>query len=251
MSIQFNDTSTYKGLVQMYEKEIGANKGDVSDDTDRLKEFAADVNVAMDDFIRIAIQAGGTWQFDDSNHTDYPIIRTNIVSGQRDYAFTTDGSGNFILDFYRVRIADANGNFSDVTPRDLQSQSYFSYEDTETGVATEYDKTANSLILNLLPNYNYTNGIEVYINREGSYLTYGDTTKKPGVPGILHKYFYLKPASEYARRNGHKNANSLANEVMKMEGNEDLGIVGAIGAYFSARPKDEKPRMSIIGEDNR
>ena len=46
MSIQFNDTTTYKGLVQFFEKEVGFNRGDVAGNTDRLKEFTADVYVS-------------------------------------------------------------------------------------------------------------------------------------------------------------------------------------------------------------
>ena len=37
MSATFNDTTNYKGLVQLYEREIGANRGDISGSTDRLK----------------------------------------------------------------------------------------------------------------------------------------------------------------------------------------------------------------------
>src|SRR3990167_11282297 len=103
MSIQFNQTaSPYRGLVQFYEKEIGANRADVSGTAEKLAQFTSDVNQALDDFWAIAIPASGTWQLDDSNQTDYPIITTNLVASQRDYSFTTDGSSNLILDIYRV-----------------------------------------------------------------------------------------------------------------------------------------------------
>jgi len=200
MSLVFNDTSSLKGLVQEYEREIGADVGAVSGNTVRLKQFTASANQALDDFTVLALQAGGTWQWDDSNQTDYPIIRTNIVSAQRDYTFTTDESGNLILDIYRVRVADSAGNYKDITPVDLQTSGQFAYTDTATGVPTAYDKTANGILFKEIPNYNYTNGLEVYINREGSYFVYTDTTKKAGVPGIFHRYFVLRPAEDHTRR---------------------------------------------------
>src|SRR5260221_10947959 len=201
MSLPFSDTSTYKGIVQIYEKEIGANRGDISGDADKLKEFTADVNLAFDDFLEIALQASGTWQFDDSNQTDYPIITTNLISGRRDYSFVTDGSGNLILDIYKVMVADTNGVFKEISPVDQQSadsvqtnvDSFIDGKNT-SGIPTRYDKTANGIFLDLIPNYNSTEGLKVFINREPSYFISSDTTKSPGVPGIFHRYFALKPA---------------------------------------------------------
>lgn len=248
MSLVFNDTSTKKGIVQIYEKEIGAPAGFVSGNTDRLKDLTADVNLALDEFTAIALKASGTWQYDDSNHTDYPIITGNLVSGQRDYPFVTDESGNLILDIYKVLVADSSGVFSEIKPKDAQSETDatgFTDGRNTSGIPIRYDKTANGIFLDPIPNYNYTNGLKIYINRESSYFTYTDTTKKPGVPGTLHRYFAIKPAADHARRNNLVNAGKLEQEVIKYEGREDLGITGLIGEYFSRRMRDEKPRLSI------
>src|SRR3990167_10378043 len=104
MSVQFSDTTNYKGIIQLIEKELGFKRGDISGDANLLKEITADVNLAWDDYLTIALPASGKWQFDDSNQTDYPIIKTNLVDGQRDYTFTTDEGGNLILDIYKVAI---------------------------------------------------------------------------------------------------------------------------------------------------
>lgn len=269
MSLVFSDTSTYRGIVQIYEKEIGAEYGDISGSTPRLKSLTADVNLALDDFVALAIKSSGTWQFDDSNQGDYPIITTNLTSGQRDYSFTTDGSGNLILDIYQVFVANPSGIFREVLPVDVQSQSslvggvlsgnlgsggdlsgFWDGRNT-TGTPNKYDKTANGIFLDPIPNYNSSGGLKVYINREGSYFVSTDTTKKPGVPGIFHKYFALKPALDYARRNNLAVLPRLEAEVLRFEGNERLGVVGAIQEYFSRRPRDEQPRLIINQENNR
>lgn len=246
MSIQFSDTSTYKGLVQIYEKEIGANRGDISGNTDKLKEFTADCNLALDDFFTIAIPASGKWQLDDSNQTDYPIITANLISGQRDYSFTTDGSSNIILDIYRVMVADSSGVFTEILPVDQQSDkdvsSFYDGQNT-SGIPNRYDKTANGIFLDPIPNYNYTGGLKVYINREANYFIYSDDTKKPGVIGLFHRYFAIKPALDYARRNSLINYNKLQAEVLKMEAD--------IKYHYAGRDRGTRRNMLPNVENNK
>ena len=240
MSLQFNDTTNFKGLVQIYEKEIGAERGFVSGNTNRLKEFTADANLALDDFTALAIQASGTWQYDDSNHTKYPIIKTNLVSGQRDYTFTTDEQSNLILDIYKVAfLPSASATlFQELDPFDELNDRNNSIvsESTTTGVPSRYGKLANGIFLDIPTNYNATNGLKVFINREASYFTSSDTTKKPGVPGIFHKYFALKPALDYARRKSLKTARNLAIEVAQMEEQAKR--------YYAKREKDIRHVMT-------
>lgn len=247
MSLPFNDTIAYKGLVQFFEKEVGLTRGTVSGDIDLLKEFTSDVNISLDDFTAIALSASGKWQFDDSNHTDdYPIIYTSIVSGQRDYSFLSDAQGNLILDVYKVYIlSSATATlYVEVNPIDQQSElTNIGIESTITGIPLSYDKTANAIIFDTIFNYNVAKGIKILINREGSYFTYTDTAKKPGVPGILHPYFYLKPAREYARRNSLASFARLDEEILKYEGDDERGIVGKITDYFSRRSKDDRTIM--------
>lgn len=247
MSIQFNDTTNFKGLVQLYEKELGYKRGDVSGNTNLLKEFTADCNLAWDDFLSLAFESSGTWQFDDSNHADFPEITANLVSGQRDYTFTTDETGNLILDIYRVYAKDsASGTFKLLKAVDQQSQSdlqSFYDGNNTTGIPTRYDKTANGFFLDPIPSYNSTGGLKVQINREASYFAYTDTTKKPGCPGDFQAWFYLKPAYEYARRNDLANVSRLDRDVLKYE--------QKIIERFSQRAKDERPRLTTKNENTR
>lgn len=247
MSLQYNDTSTYRGLVQMYEREIGANLGDVSGSTSRLKTFTADANLAMDDYIAMAIQASGTWKLDDSNHTDFPEILTDIVAGQREYLFLTDENGNAILDIYKVYAKEgASSAFKLLESYDSDSEtevSTFTDGQNSTGFPQKYDKLANSIRFDVVPSVNVTNGLKVSINREGSYFLHTDTTKKPGYPGVHHKYFYLKPALDYARRNTLTSYPRIEGEMMKLE--------REIKEYFDRRAKDEPQRLTVYKQNNR
>ena len=258
MSLIYSDLTNFKGIVQIAEKEMGFNRGDISGDVNKLKEFTADVNLAMDDFFTIALKASGTWQFDDSNHTKYPFILINLASGQRDYSFTVDEQGNLILDIYKVMVADSSGFYKEINPVDQQSantidtnlNSFIDGRNT-AGIPTRYDKTANGIFLDPVPNYNATNGLKVFINREGSYFVYTDTTKTPGVPGLFHRYFVIKPSFDYARRNNLTIAPRLADEVLQFEGDESKGIVGSIERYFGRRERDIKRILKANVENTR
>ena len=192
-----------------------------------------DINLALDEVFSTIFEVGGTWQFDDSNHTDYAIITTNLVSGQRDYTFTTDEQGNLVLEVLKVFVADEQGNFREVTPVDVPAGSAPSnhYDGLNTGgQPNTYDKLGNGILLDPIPNYNRTKGLKVYISREGSYFTTADTTKKAGFAGIFHEYLALRPSYQYARTNRLDNKNDLKIDMMEMK--------NAIREYYKAREKD-------------
>lgn len=247
MSIPFSDTDSKKGLVQFYEKEIGADYGFISGNTDRLKAFTADVNLAVDDFLDLVIKNSGTWKADDSGHTKFPEITTALVSGRRDYTFLTDEQGNQILDIYKVyaRIS-ATGNYQELIPVDPDSQgelTSFYNGQNQTGIPTRYDKTANGLLLDPIPSYNSTDGLKVSIAREALYFTSTDTTKKPGFYGLYHAYFFLKPALSHARRNNLANYGGIAAEIARLE--------GMIKEGAARRPRDERPRITVYNHNNK
>jgi hypothetical protein len=203
-----------------------------------------DINLALDKFWSIALQASGIWHFDDSNHTDYPILTTNIYSGQRDYAFTTDENGNIILEIYRVMVAGTDGIFYDLEEVDQNQKNFKSLSMVDgqnlTGKPTRYNKTSNGIFLDVIPDYDMTNGLKIFIDREASYFTTLDTfytSKKPGFAGIFHEYLALRPSYQYAYRKGFKNAKSLQTEMLIME--------DKIEEYYSKRGKDQKPQIII------
>jgi len=198
-----------------------------------------DINLAVDKFLAMAIQDSGTWQIDDTAHTKDPIILTNLVSGQRDYHFTVDEQSNFILDIYRVMIANSEGVFYDLETVDQQSKDYKSLgfvdgQDIE-GKPNKYDKTGNGVFLDPIPDYNYTNGLKMFINREAYQFLTTDTTKVPGFCPLFHEYFALRPSYQYAYRKGLKNTAELRNEMLLMERD--------ISEYFNKRSKDEPTQI--------
>ncbi len=212
-----------------------------------VADKTADENLAMSKVWSIAFKAGAKWQFDDSNHTDYPIITTNLVANQRDYTFTSDEQGNIILDIYKVMVANEAGVYSEIMCVDQQSdvdmESFYNGQNT-IGVPTRYDKTANGIFLDCIPSYNKTSGLKIFINREGSYFTTSDTTKMPGFSALFHEYVALEPTVRYFKRNQMFDLADRFNiDLVKME--EDIKI------HYSSRDRDSKKRLQVFRENNR
>lgn len=238
MSLTFNE------IIAEYEEEIGANSGDVANNTTRRRDFVRRCNISFNDYLTIAFRSSGKWQFDDSNHTDFPEIVTDLVAGQRSYTFGTDEQGNLILDVYKVFVKN-NGVFVPITSIDKNYEdvdaSNYDGQDTQ-GLPYEYDKLGNAVLLNLVPQTTVSGGLKVLINREASYFTTSDTTKKPGVPGLHHKWFYLRPALDYARRHKLSSYNELVDEVTKLEKNiEDI---------FTTRARDTQNILTAVTIDS-
>lgn len=246
MSIVFSNTTTKRGLAQFYEKELGANYGDVTGNTEAFLEFCARANNALDEYLLLWAKSAGTWQGDDSNFTNYPIITQDIVSGQRDYSFTTDQYSNRIIDVSKVLILPSATatQYIEINPVDeLRPWASDILLNTNTGVPTQYGKLANAIFFDPVFSYSATNGIKMVVNREGSYFTTSDTSKVAGVPAY-HEYFYLKPAMEIARIRGLASYERLRNEVMKLEGDEASGLTGKIQDFFGQRERDVRKVMS-------
>lgn len=143
-------------------------------------------------------------------------------------------------------VADANGVFYDLDFED-QQQRYKAMGIVDgralTGKPSKYDKTGSAVYLDLAPDYNYANGIKIFINRETTYFTSSDTTKKAGIDGRLQEYIPTRMSAIYAGRKSLPNANYWANELLKYEGDEDRGTTGKIEAIYSKRSKDESTQI--------
>jgi len=258
LSLVFNAPTTRNGIIQAIERRIfpgDANR--ISGNASLLADTTAEVNISLDKVTAMIISAGGEWQYDDTNFTDYPIITTNLVAGQRDYSFTTDAGGNLILDIYKVLVKSENtGLYRELYPVDAQSVEQPEYNpgwqtgvlgwgyngvntltdgQDKQGTPNRYDKTANGIFLDLVPSYNSVAGLKVYINRESSYFTTSDTTKKPGFAGPFHDYLAIEAAYKYALIHSQPNASAFQNEMLVME--------AAIKDYYGERNRDTRKGM--------
>ncbi len=202
MSIQFSDTSTKNGLIQVCEDLIFGNYGDISGNSDRLYQFTRLLNEALNRVTSLILTADGRWQFDDTNYTDIPIGTTNLVttagSEQQDYAFAATH-----LKITRVECMDSTGAWHLLQPIDqaqLYNQSLTDFMNT-AGFPTYYDKIGNSIFLYPKPlaaAVTATAGLKVFFQRPPSYFSYTDTTKTPGFNSMYHELVALIASKNYA-----------------------------------------------------
>lgn len=245
MLLQFSDTTNKSGIIQLLSKRTGTQNSN----SYSLLEKTVDINLALANYFIIANQNSGRWQVDDTNHTDYPIIYANIVSGQQDYSFTVDENDNQILDIYKVRIKDTNGKWWTLKQRDLQDGNDEPLNSTTTGLPTEYDLTANGIFLNDIPNFTQDNSLEVYISRAGSYFVSTDTDKVAGIPEIFHEYLVIRPAYFYCLEKGLPQANDYKIILYGLDGRG--GMEKSIETYHANRNRDEKRRVVTGKQNNR
>lgn len=195
----------------------------ISGNATRLAQWTGSINLALDKVFSIIFDADGTWQFDDSNHTTYPILTTNLVASQRDYSFTADSASNLILKIHRVFARTSTSSpYYELLPLDVQmddESKITKFVDglNTTGDPTHYDKTATGLFLDPIPSANVTSGLKVYVSREGSYFATSDTTKLPGFAGLFHEYLVLEPCYRYARGARLQNQEVLKRDYKEME----------------------------------
>lgn len=222
---------------------MGFPRAYISGDSDRLKDWVADLNIGMDATWAIIFEVSNTANPDDVNHAHYPIQFFNLVSGQRDYSFTTDEDGNLITDIEKVAVKDPSGVFREiylVNQQDRNSNriNLDSLIDGQerSGTPTRYDKTATGIFLDLVPNYNSTNGIKVWIKREPDYFTTADTTQKPGFAPEFHEYPALHATYRNMRGKNYSNRETIKRDLMEME--------QAIRRHYGLMNRDEVRRLT-------
>lgn len=223
MSLAFSDTTNRDGILQRIEQELGFPATYITGNSDRLKDWTGSINKALDSVFHVIFKADGRWQFDDGNHTTYPILTGNLVANQRDYSFTADSDSNLILDIQRVFVRTSTSNaYYEIFPVDVQSakeSEITNFVDglNATGSPYTYDKTSTGIFLDPIPSASVSAGLKIYVSREGSYFTTADTTKLAGFAGLYHEYLVLEPCYRYARANNLKKQETFKRDVLEME----------------------------------
>lgn len=246
----------YTTLLNLISRRTNTQNSTTSSYTTAAK--TVDVNNALNWYMIIANQFAGNWRpVDDTNQTDYPVIFTDLISGQQDYSFTVDEQGNQILDIYKVRLLQPDGvTWKTLTPVDVSG-----YNDQDflnlvtTGTPDKFYITANGIFLVVPPNYSWRigtegkSGLEIYTNRTPTYFSVGDTTKKAGIPWVHHEYLALRPAYFYCLDKGLSQASDLRVQLYGIDGKG--GMEEMIKNYYSNRPRYEKRRITPAIESNK
>lgn len=166
----------------------------------------ADVNFALAKYHSIKVANSGATLSDDYNQTDYPIITFDLEADKQEYNITLDGATtpNLIRNIYRASVADADGNWSVLSPIDVLKLGVDMEEYQKTaGTPTEFALMANGIHLFPAPSYDYTEaikgegGLKIYASRTPVYYLATDTTKDSGLPADEEYFLIFYPSYLY------------------------------------------------------
>lgn len=231
----FSDPTTKQGIVEDIDFHVNTDVFSYP-----IEEKTRNINSWYARAVSLILESDGRWQWDDSNWSDYPIGRANLVSGTQDYNMFVQppDSGEDYLRLTRVRIKNREGNYIDINPIDQSDMRGTSKPSaTETGTPQFYDKLGPSLFLSPIPDYNSTDGIQVFFQRAPSYFLTTDQAKIPGFASIFHRYLSYGAAYDYAV------TKTLPGTKIQQLQTQIQILEQQIKSFHSKRGKDEQVRL--------
>lgn len=205
--MQFSNVTTEDGIIQEVDRICGSTNNTYS-----LKAKTARINQALDRFVSLVLQFDDEWQFDDVNKTDLPIAVANLVSGQYDYSFAAE-----LLSVTKLLVADSTGVFTEliqIDQYDRPARNIFQQPSGNSGIPNRYDVLANSILLDPIPNYNYTGGLKVVFKRNVNKFISTDTTTEPGIPSLFHPYLCRAAALPFLIEKKLPQRDDVASEIL-------------------------------------
>lgn len=211
--MQFSDTTNLTGLVEDIDFICGTDATSYP-----LKDKTRNMNRWYSKAVAWVLKAAGNWQYDDSNHTDLPILTETLVADQRDYTLPSD-----ILKLQRVEVKDSAGNWSVVKPIDQSQMSVAIEEFQETsGIPEWYDLKGNSIYLYPAADTSQvtaSEGLKIYISREFDAFVSTDTTQEPGLIELVHRILSLGASFDWLLVNStREKSDSTRREITDLKG---------------------------------
>lgn len=183
-------------------------------------EATLSLNAWYHKVVTMVLGAQDEWDFDDVNHTDFPILTTNLVANQQDYSIPASEK---VLKLKRVEVTYDGSTWYKVSPFDVNERG----EATDTTTISNdfstgepyYDVQANSIFLYPIPTSNVTNGLKIWWTREIDEFTTGDTTQEPGIDEPFHRMLSIGAALDWemSRKPGGKRAQWLQGMLQDYE----------------------------------
>lgn len=149
-----------------------------------------DINNAYEKVVGTIMCQDGNWEFDDSNFTDFPRAKADLVAAQNDYSFDSSH-----LAIESVMVLNASGNYELLQPisKDEMGVPPEEFEETD-GMPKYYDKDGSSVLLYPAPaaaNVTTTDGLQVHFRRTADLFTSAEVTTGTKVPGFASPYHMI------------------------------------------------------------
>lgn len=223
----FSDVTNGQGLIQDITFLTGASLTEypIADRTRNINEHSRRVLTTI-------LNAQDEWDFDDNNHTDFPILTTNLIANQQDYSLPIADEG--MLKIKRVEVTYDGTNRYRANSIDINE---ISKATDATTIAQEFNTTSpffdlqyGSLFLYPIPTTDVINGLNILIDRDISPFVVGDTTRTPGFDSVFHRILSYGAAYDWALARGGKNIQNLYAEYLRM--------MQELAEFYSSKQKD-------------
>lgn len=233
-SMQFNPTNKAISLIGDIDFLLWGDSSSLNSRfslTDRTRE----INQALDDLVSILHNADPNYKWDDTTNSDFPIAYQDLESGTDHYTLL-----DVALTINRVRIKDRSGNYKTLTPksRDEIGDDYLN----DSGTPEVYYTVANAVFPVPIPDYGYTDGVELEFQRGSNHFAVSDTDSAPGFDSRFHRYLSITAAMVYAQTNG------LVKKAVSLEKMQEK-LIKKIEEHYQTRFRDKRPNLSLGARD--
>ena len=196
--MNFNNTSTREGMIQMCEDLCGFDNGDISGDTDLLNRFTRMLNDRYNQTSNWIWKASGDWQFDDRGQTTLPEATTDLVGDQQDYELPSTAQK-----LMRVEVKDQNGDYHVLRAFDESAVKGIAMSEwyETAGIPIFYDIKGRSLILYPKPGTGFVTlsaGLKIYVSRDVIQFNSTATSQEPGFSLNFHRMIPLGASLDYS-----------------------------------------------------
>lgn len=239
--MQFSDTTNESGLIQDCEFWTNLGKAGISGDSFLLATFVRNINSWYQNVVSMILQGQDGWDYDDINHTDFPILNTNTIASQRDYSLTADEE---ILQVKRVEVTYDGTNWYKAEPFDSGERGLTIDDGTVDAdfnkTQPKYDIQYNSIFLYPKPDIAVTGGLKIYVTRGIDEFTSSDTIQEPGIDKFFHRMLSVGASYDWVLVNKSENT-ILITRLEKMLDDYEQGLKKHYGLKVKDRILISKP----------
>lgn len=209
-----------------------------------INDITRRVNAGLDRFFTLAFKADSQWPFDDLNQSGAAIKTANLVSGTNSYKITGIAGSNFGT-LLKVAALDSGGVSHELDFEQFNAGDFDTNYSTSltTSVPNKYTLYGDFIYIRNTPDYNSTNGLRLFTERNAIYMLTTDTTKEPGIPSHFHWYLARYASLPFLIEKTLAHAGSVAQQILIDE--------REIGDYFTLRNKDASVSLKPLFQDNR
>lgn len=204
--MQFSDTSTGQGLIQDCEFLTGLDRGTISGTTQLLEDFTRMMNIHYHRVVTMVLKSHDGWDFDDSNHLDFPILTTPLTLN-RDYQIPVSEK---VLKIKRLDVSWDGQVAYEATPFDINESGLgYIFDLNEDQIDGRFNKTEPAYdtlygSIMLFPRADQVDidaggKLQITWSREIDEFTTADTTQEPGFDEPFHRMLSLGASFDYAK----------------------------------------------------